>query len=159
MATKSTKEVQNCNIKIVLVWPPPFPYMVTIGILMSAQYFILPKHWDLLLLSTGQWPTVATTVAWFHLVRPSCPSPHCSRDIGGSRPHPLLQNPSHSESDLLPTCCFNATCFQYQFTHNDGCKEGDAILKCKQEIQGREQRWKNVQTLQTRLCYFFPWLC
>ena len=21
------------------------------------------------------------------------------------------------------------------------------------------QRWKNVQTLQTRLCYFFPWLC
>ena len=21
------------------------------------------------------------------------------------------------------------------------------------------QRWKNMQTLQTRLCYIFPWLC
>ena len=23
----------------------------------------------------------------------------------------------------------------------------------------RRQRWKNVETVETCLCYFFPWLC
>ena len=33
------------------------------------------------------------------------------------------------------------------------------VVLVNRESSSTRQRWKNVQTVQTRLCYFSPWLC
>ena len=103
-------------------------------------------------------PEVATE-AGFHLVRPSCSSPHCivARDIGGwGPPSPPLQTPLPLRVRLYQLPPYPLPIFEYIFWRGasfigkrwkpqaynnnsltNGCKGGESILECQEEIQGR----------------------